>query len=58
MNKSQLIEALAKDQDLTIKNAELVVTHFFESIEEALAQRDKGGNPRLWKFQGKKLSRL
>ncbi len=38
MNKSQLIEALAKDQDLTIKNAELVVTHFFESIEESLAK--------------------
>ena len=41
MNKSQLIEALAKDQDLTIKNAELVVTDFFESIEEALAKGER-----------------
>jgi integration host factor subunit beta len=41
MNKSQLIEALAKDQDLTIKNAELVVTHFFESIDEALVKGER-----------------
>jgi integration host factor subunit beta len=41
MNKSQLIEALAKDQDLTIKNAELVVTHFFSSVEEALAKGER-----------------
>ena len=41
MNKSQLIEALAKDQDLTIKNAELVITDFFESVEDALAKGER-----------------
>jgi integration host factor subunit beta len=41
MNKSQLIEALAKMQGLTIKNAEFVVTNFFDSIEAALVQRER-----------------
>jgi integration host factor subunit beta len=59
MNKSQLIEALAKDQDLTIKNAEQVVTHFFESIEEALARETRVeirgfGSFKVKKYQGYK----
>jgi integration host factor subunit beta len=41
MNKSQLIEALAKAQGLTIKNAELVVTNFFDSIEAALVKGER-----------------
>jgi len=41
MNKSQLIEALAKDQGLTIKNAEFVVSNFFDSIEVALAKGER-----------------
>jgi integration host factor subunit beta len=41
MNKSQLIEALAKMQGLTIKNAEFVVTNFFDSIEVALVRRER-----------------
>jgi integration host factor subunit beta len=59
MNKSQLIEALAKEQDLTIKNAEMVVTQFFQSIEEALAQgmrvEIRGfGSFKVKKYQGYK----
>jgi len=41
MNKSQLIEALAKQEGLTIKKAEMVVNTFFGSIEEALANGDR-----------------
>jgi integration host factor subunit beta len=41
MNKSQLIEALAKAQGLTIKNAEFVVTNFFDSIEAALVKGER-----------------
>jgi integration host factor subunit beta len=41
MNKSQLIETLAKMQGLTIKNAEFVVTNFFDSIEVALVRRER-----------------
>jgi integration host factor subunit beta len=38
MNKSQLIEWLAKDEGLTVKNAANVVTVVFESMSEALAR--------------------
>lgn len=41
MNKSQLIEALAKKEGLTIKRAEMVVNTFFGSIEEALTDGDR-----------------
>jgi integration host factor subunit beta len=36
MNKSQLIEALAKAEDLTIKTAEEVVNTVFKEMEKAL----------------------
>ena len=41
MNKSQLIEALAKDQGLTIKKAEMVVNTFFDSIKDSLIEGDR-----------------
>ncbi|MBW1712891.1 MAG: integration host factor subunit beta [Deltaproteobacteria bacterium] len=41
MNKSQLIETLAKKEGLTIKKAELVVNTLFGSIEEALIAGDR-----------------
>ena len=41
MNKSQLIEALAKKENLTIKKAEMIVNTLFESIEEALIAGDR-----------------
>ena len=37
MNKSQLVAALAKEENLTIKAAEEVVTTFFREMEESLA---------------------
>jgi integration host factor subunit beta len=41
MNKSQLIEALAKEEDLTIKKAESVINTVFTTIEEALANEER-----------------
>ncbi len=41
MNKSQLIEALAKKENLTVKKAELVVNTLFGSIEEALVAGER-----------------
>jgi integration host factor subunit beta len=41
MNKSQLIEALAKAENLTIKKAEMVVNTMFGSVEEALVKGDR-----------------
>jgi len=41
MNKSQLIEALAKDEDLTIKKAESVINTVFKTIEDSLAQEER-----------------
>jgi integration host factor subunit beta len=41
MNKSQLIEALAKEEGLTLKKAEMVVNTFFGSIEKALITGDR-----------------
>lgn len=41
MNKSQLIEALAKAEGLTIKKAEMVVNVIFERMSETLAQNDR-----------------
>ena len=37
MNKSQLIEVLAKQEGLTLKKAELVVNTFFDAISDGLA---------------------
>ena len=41
MNKSQLIEALAKAEGLTIKKAETVINTMFDTIEEALIRGDR-----------------
>jgi integration host factor subunit beta len=41
MTKHQLIEALAKAEGLTIKNAELVVNIIFEDMSTALAKDDR-----------------
>ena len=41
MNKSQLIEALAKKENLTIKKAEMIVNTLFGSVEEALISGDR-----------------
>ena len=41
MNKSQLIEALAKKEDLALKKAEEVVNTIFEDMEKALTQGER-----------------
>jgi integration host factor subunit beta len=41
MNKSQLIEALAKTESLTIKKAETVINTMFDAIENALVRGDR-----------------
>ena len=41
MNKSQLIEALAKRENLTLKKAEMAVNAIFENIVEALAGNER-----------------
>lgn len=41
MNKSQLIEAIAKAEGFTIKKAETVVNTLFENMTEALVQNER-----------------
>jgi len=41
MNKSQLIEALAKVENITLKKAEMVVNALFENMTEALMQKER-----------------
>jgi integration host factor subunit beta len=41
MNKSQLVEALAKAENLTIKAAEDVVNTFFKEMEKSLANGNR-----------------
>ncbi|MEJ2068788.1 MAG: integration host factor subunit beta [Syntrophobacterales bacterium] len=41
MNKSQLIEALAKEENLTLKKAEMVVNAMFENMAEALINNER-----------------
>jgi integration host factor subunit beta len=41
MTKSQLIEALAKAEGITLKAAEVAVNVVFQSMEEALAKGDR-----------------
>ena len=41
MNKSQLIEAIAKDQNLALKKAEEVVNTVFGNMEEALVNGER-----------------
>jgi integration host factor subunit beta len=41
MNKSEFIEALAKEEGLTIKRAEMVINNVFEDIEKALIRDER-----------------
>ena len=41
MNKSQLIEALAKAEKITVKKAEMVVNAVFENMADALAHEER-----------------
>jgi integration host factor subunit beta len=41
MNKSQLIEALAKAEEITLKKAEMVVNAIFENMADALVQKER-----------------
>jgi integration host factor subunit beta len=41
MNKAQLIEALAKDENITLKKAEMVVNAIFENMADALVQKER-----------------
>lgn len=41
MNKSQLIERIAKDEGVTIKNAANVVNVVFDSMADSLAKGDR-----------------
>lgn len=41
MNKSQLIEALAKYENLTLKKAEMAVNVIFDNIMEALVGNER-----------------
>ncbi|MFP3868332.1 MAG: HU family DNA-binding protein [Desulfobacteraceae bacterium] len=41
MNKSQLIEGLAKAEGLTLKKAEMVVNTLFENMTEALIENER-----------------
>ena len=41
MNKSQLIEALAKAENITLKKAEIVVNALFENMSDALVQLER-----------------
>jgi integration host factor subunit beta len=41
MNKSQLIEALAKAENITLKKAEMVVNALFENMADALAHEER-----------------
>ena len=41
MNKSQLIEALAKAENITLKKAEMVGNALFENMSDALAREER-----------------
>ena len=41
MNKSQLIEALAKHENLTLKKAEMAVNAIFENMVSALLENER-----------------
>jgi len=41
MNKSQLIEALAKADNTSLKTAEMVVNAIFENMVDALVQKER-----------------
>jgi len=54
MNKSQLIELLAKQEGLTLKKAEQVVNTFFDTVSEGLAQEDRAEIRGFGSFKVKK----
>lgn len=54
MNKSQLIEALAKAENLPVKKAEEVVNTFFGNMEEALVKGERVEIRGLGSFKVKK----
>jgi integration host factor subunit beta len=41
MNKAQLIEALAKAENVTLKKAEMVINAIFENMADALVQKER-----------------
>jgi integration host factor subunit beta len=41
MNKSQLIEALAKAENIALKKAEMVVNALFENMADALVEKER-----------------
>jgi integration host factor subunit beta len=41
MNKAQLIESLAKAENITLKKAEMVVNAVFENMADALVQKER-----------------
>ena len=41
MGNSQLIEALAKAENITLKKAEMVATAVFENMADALVQKER-----------------
>jgi integration host factor subunit beta len=41
MNKSQLTEALAKAENITMKKAEMVVNAVFENMADALVRKER-----------------
>jgi integration host factor subunit beta len=41
MNKSQLAEALAKAENITLKKAEKVINTIFENMADALVQKER-----------------
>ena len=53
MNKSDLIQALAEKEDLTLKMAEKVVNTFFDLMAQALAHGDRVEIRGLGSFQVK-----
>lgn len=54
MNKSQLIDALAKTEGITVKMAEIVISTFFDQIAEALAQGNRAEVRGLCSFHVKR----
>jgi len=54
MNKSQLIESLAKEESLPIRNAEVVVSTVFGEMESALIRGERVEIRGLGSFKVKK----
>jgi integration host factor subunit beta len=57
MNKAQLIEALAKAENVTLKKAEMVINAIFENMADALVQKERIEISGFgsFKVEGKKL---